>query len=418
MKRSLLMASILLTLSGSSIAQNVFDPADAIVRYSSSAAYGSTQKPDSNVVGLQKWVANSTNGVSTGTGAFKTISETYKAYFINYFNTRLAFRIKFPKSYSNPDSVNKKYPMMLFLHGAGEVGCASNGGIYNNEKQLALGGQLFAQRVDANQFDGFLVYPQLRSKDAGCWGEWGGGANNSNLITILTFIDSLVKYTRADNDRLFIDGLSGGGVGTWRMAESFPLRVAKIAPTSAAGLVMDYPAFIHIPIWLATGGKDTNPSPAMAGYSAQKVNDLGGSIRTSLYADLGHASWYRHWGEADFLSYMNDVHKANPLIFFNRFEFCPDSAINARIGITPNFAAYEWQKDSVTIATRINGVNTIVNGTALINFSSGGNEITVKSFGSYRVRFRRTAAGPWSDWSMKPAVIKSKTITLTPPIAV
>ena len=413
MKRILVLAIISLACIGRTFSQNVFNPSDPIVRYSSTAAYGSAQKPDSNIVGLQKWVSNPTNGVSSGTGSFDASS--FKAYFINFFNTRLAFRLKFPRSYSNPDSANKKYPIMIFMHGAGEVGCASNGGIYNNEKQLVLGGKLFMDRVDANQFDGFLFYPQLRSKDAGCWGEWGG-APNANFNTIITLLDSMVKYVRMDNDRVFVDGLSGGGVACWRLAESFPTRIAKIAPTSAAGLIMDYPAFVHIPIWLATGGKDTNPSPAMASYSELKVTELGGQMRRSLYADLGHSSWYRHWQEPDFVSYMNDVHKANPLIFFNRFEFCPDSGVNAKLGITPGFYQYEWQRDNETIATRVGTVNTILKPEYVSSFT--GNDIVVKDFGTYRVRFRRVNNGPWSDWSMKPAVIRSKSITQTPPIEI
>jgi hypothetical protein len=413
MKRILLLATFVLIVVSASTAQNVFDPNDPIVRYSSTAPYGSAQKPDSNIVGMQKWVSTSTNGVSSGTGAFNASS--FKSYFMNFYNTRLAFRLKFPKSFSNPDSANKKYPIMIFMHGAGEVGCASNGGIYNNEKQLVLGGKLFMDRVDNNEFDGFLFYPQLRSKDAGCWGEWGGGPN-ANFNTIITLLDSMVKYIRMDNDRVFVDGLSGGGVATWRLAESFPQRIAKIAPTSAAGLIMDYPAFVHIPIWLATGGKDTNPSPAMANYSELKVTEIGGQIRRSLYADLGHSSWYRHWQEPDFVAYMNDVHKANPLIFYNRFEFCPDSGINAKLGITPGFYEYEWQKDGVTIATRVGTVNTIVRSEYVSAYT--GNEITVKDFGTYRVRFRRVNNGPWSEWSRKPAVIKSKTVTQTPPIEI
>ncbi|MEO8582923.1 MAG: fibronectin type III domain-containing protein, partial [Flavitalea sp.] len=412
MKRVVLLMSIMLGLVGTSISQDVFTPSDPTVRYDPKAAYGSATKPDSNIIGIQKWVSAITNGVSSGSGAWDATS--YKSYFINYFNVRLAFRIKFPKSYNNPDSVNKKYPVMLFMHGAGEVGCVSNGGIYNNEKQLILGGQLFASRVDNNQFDGFLLYPQLRSPDSGCWGQWADRIYNYN--TIITILDTLNKYNRGDIDRVFIDGLSGGGVATWKIAETFPQRIAKIAPTSAAGIPMNWAAFIHIPVWLATGGKDTNPSPDMALYTETHWLALGGYMRRSLYADLGHASWYRHWQETDFVPFMNDLHKANPLIFFNRFEFCPDSAINARIGITQGFYAYEWQKDSVTIATSTNGSNTIINPASIISYT--GNEITVKSFGSYRVRFKRTLKGDWSIWSPKPAVIQSKTTTQTPPIQV
>lgn len=415
MKRILLLAIILSGFFAGAVAQNVFSPNDPIVRYSSSAPYGSAQKPDSTIPGLQKWVCNLTNGISSGTGAFKTLSETYKSYIINVGGTILTFRLKYPKSYTNSDSINKKYPIALFLHGAGEVACPSNGGIYNNEKQLALGGQLFAQRVDNNQFDGFLLYPSLRSKDNGCWGEWGG-VPNANYNVIMTIIDSLVKYVRADNDRLFVFGLSGGGVGTWRIAEAHPTRVARIAPTSGAGFPMPWASIVHIPVWLATGGKDTNPSPTMAEYSETKLTEIGGYMRRSLYADLGHASWYRHWEEPDFVKYMNETHKANPLIFFNRFEFCPTEAINTKIGITAGFYAYEWQKDGAPLASRIGSNTTISDQGSIISFT--GNEVTVKAFGTYRVRFQRVNGGPWSDWSLKPAVISPKAITQTPPIAI
>jgi hypothetical protein len=412
MKKILLLSFVVLTFSGIGFSQNVFNPADPVVRYSSNAAYGSAQRPDTNIVGLQKWVANSTNGVSSGSGSFDNSS--YKAYFINYYGVKLAFRLKYPKSFTNADSVNKKYPVMLFMHGAGEVGCPSNGGIYNNEKQLTHGGQLFRDYVDQNKFDGYLLYPQLVAADNGCWGEWASGYSRYN--TIITIIDSLAKYARLDIDRVFVDGLSGGGVATWRFAENYPTRIAKIAPTSAAGLILDYQAFVHIPVWLATGGKDTNPSPEMAAYSELKVTEIGGYMRRSLYADLGHSSWYRHWQEPDFVPFMNDVHKANPLIFFNRFEFCPDSGVNAKLGITPGFYEYEWQKDGTTIATRKGTVNTILDNSSIRSFT--GNEISVKDYGTYRVRFRRVNNGPWSDWSPKPAVIKSKSTTQTPPIEI
>lgn len=413
MKRVVLSVFVMMFIAGTTLSQNVFDAADPIVRYNATAAYGTTQRPDTNIIGLQKWVAAATNGVSSGNGAFDASS--FKAYYINYFNTRISFRLKFPRSYGNPDSVSKKYPVMLFMHGAGEVGCTTNGGIYNNEKQLVHGGKLFMDRVDNNQFDGFLLYPQLRSADGSCWGEWGGGVN-ARFNTIITIIDSLVKYVRLNNDRVFVDGLSGGAVAAWRLAESYPTRIAKIAPTSGAGLSMNYPAFVHIPVWLATGGRDNNPSPAMAAYSEQKVTELGGEMRRSLYADLGHSSWYRHWQEPDFVPYMNDVHKANPLIFFNRFEFCADEAVNARLGITPGYYAYEWEKDGVLIATRTGSANTIINGASIISFT--GNEITVKQYGTYRVRFRRVNNGIWSDWSPKPAIITVKAATQTPPIGI
>ena len=170
------------------------------------------------------------NGI---TGSWDATS--YKAYYINVAGQKMAFRVKYPKSFLNADSVNKKYPMMLFLCGAGEAGCPSNGGIYNNEKQLQLGGKLFNERVNNNEFDGFLIYPQLVNT-AGCFGSWGSEPIG-NLTILLSFIDSMTKYVRADNDRLLVTGLSGGGFGAWRMAANFPTRITKIMPSASVGNV-------------------------------------------------------------------------------------------------------------------------------------------------------------------------------------
>lgn len=398
--------------SSLAISQNVFNPADPIVRYDKTKALGSAQNPNPAKPGLQKWVSTATNGVSTGTDAFNASS--FKAYFLNVNGTQMAFRIKFPYSYSLASGAGKKYPVMLFLHGAGEAGCSTNNGVYNNEKQLWLGGKLFMQRVDNNQFDGFLVYPQLVSTD-GCWGIWGS-TPSANLSILISMIDSLVKYTRADIDRVLVDGLSGGGYGAWRMADNYPQRIAKILPSAAAGSTAGRANFVHIPTWFATGGKDPDPSPAQALNSYNKMKEIGADIRYTQYPDLGHSVWTRHWNEPDFVPQMNDLHKANPLIFFQLSEFCAGQSINTKLGITQGFYAYEWQKDGVTIATRTNGVNTIVNNSSIISFT--GNEITVKAFGTYRVRFKRNGASAWSDWSPKPAVIKAKVVQPAPAITI
>lgn len=409
--RLLLFVCLICGIAGTE-AQNVFNVNDPVVRYDGTKPLGSAQRPNPAIAGLQKWVSTPTNGVSLGSAAWDASS--YKAYFLNVNGVQMAFRIKFPKSYANPDSAAKRYPIMLFLHGAGEVGCSANGGVYNNEKQVWLGGSLFRDRVNNNQFDGFLVYPQLVTTN-GCWDAWGTTAI-ANLQINISMIDSLAKYARANIDRVLIAGLSGGGYGAWRMAEAYPQRITKIMPSAAAGVNSNRAAFVHLPIWFATGGKDPDPSPAQAELAYNKMLELGANIKYTQYADLGHAVWSRHWAEPGFVPEMNDMHKANPLVFFQRNEFCPNETIAARLGITAGFYAYEWQRENVTIATRINGVNTVTLPEHVTSFT--GNEIIVKSFGTYQVRFKRTAASEWSVYSPKPAVVKTKATTQTAAIAI
>lgn len=410
--KSLTLPLILAFLCLHGTAQNVFNISDPIVRYDATKPLGTAQHPNPGVAGLQKWVSTPTNGVSAGSSTFDASS--FKQYFINFKGTPMAFRLKFPRSFTNPDSAGKKYPVMLFFHGAGEVGCPSNNGIYNNEKQLWLGGSLFRDLVDQNRFDGFLLYPQLVNME-GCWGAWGG-TTTANLQAVIGMIDSMVKYVRADIDRLVVNGLSGGGYGAWRMADAFPQRVAKILPSAAAGGTAGRYNYVHIPIWFATGGKDPDPSPAQAQYTYTRLKEIGADIRYTQYPELGHSVWYTHWREPDYPAAMNDMHKANPLVFFQRNEFCANEVISAKLGITQGFYAYEWQRDGVTIATRTGTTNTILSSAHVSSFT--GNEIVVKSYGSYRVRFKRTAAAEWSAYSPKPVIVKEKQSTITPPITV
>lgn len=397
-------------------AQNVFDPNDPQIRYSAGAPLGSAQRPDPSINGLQKWVSTPMAGISTGGGSFDNSS--YKAYYLKVGAGQMAFRIKFPKNFSAPGYENTKFPAMVFYHGAGEFACNSNNGYWNNEKQLTHGANFFRGKVDNGQFDGFLIYPQINS-GSNCWGQWGG-PNVNTYGLIVKMIDSLAKYVRLDLDRIIATGLSAGGTGAWHAASSYPRYFAKTAPSAASAPgATKWDEMIHVPVWLATGGKDTNPTPSSANNSYQNYLSRGGDMRFTLYPNLGHGVWGNHWNEPDFIPFMNNMHKANPLVFFQRYEFCPEDPVDTRIGITAGYHSYEWQKDGVTIAQKLgNGAAQIINGASIISYAAGGNEIRVKSFGTYRVRFKRSAAAAWSEWSPSPAEITPKDVTQTPDIQV
>lgn len=295
MKRIVLLLVVLITLIGSSDAQNVFDPTDTIVRYDAKQPLGTLRHPNPAITGLQKWVSTPVVSVSTGSDTFD--SRSFKQYFINFKGQQMAFRLKFPKSYTNPDSINKKYPLLLFLHGGGEVGCNSNGGIYNNERPILQGGKFFRDKVDKGFYDGFLFYPQYVITD-GCFESWLT-ASPLYFEAMVAVIDSLSKYARADVDRVVANGLSGGGYGCFRMAGQVPKALAKIMPTSTWGPTSARNNFVHIPIWFATGQQDPEPSPAQAESCVKSMQDIGANIRHTLFPTLGHNCWYQHWALPD-----------------------------------------------------------------------------------------------------------------------
>ena len=351
-------------------AQNVFNPADVLVNYNAAAAPGSASNPNYSANVMTKWVR-------TPSAAWTTTN--FKAYMWN----GIAFRLRFPNNY-NPANATK-YPVVVFFHGGGEIGPVSD-----NEDQLLWGAQIFEQRINAGEWNGFLIFPQ----------ETAIGWNDYHFSRVNSILDTLQKYNNADADRVISMGLSSGGYGAIGYASAYPKRVAAALPSSPpqiSSLNSNIPAFVHIPVWVANGGADLNPDP----YNVQDFNvafrNAGGNVYQNFYVTNGHNTWTDMWnmkntaGVYISTSYWNSAHKAQPLTYFNNQQFCSGGPISARMGITAGFFAYEWQKDGATIA------------------GATSNEYTATAAGQYRVRFMRVSGGTWSAWSPSPVVISTKT---------
>ncbi len=374
--RKYLFYAIVITcmLTGKVAAQpDIFDPADPV------RLYDIYNPPPTPMNTLLKWYR--TPRMSWNTDRFKA-----------YYWNGMAFRLRFPNGY-NPSDASKKYPVIIFLHGDGESRQPSD-----NEYQLLIGGETFEGMINAGQFNGFILFPQ---KIGFLWEEYFTSINH--------VLDSLQKYCNTDPDRIIQMGLSSGGIGALRYTAEYPQRTATViasSPPFAPTLVDAQNANLHVPVWIASGSADNLPdTPSVLKYT-NAFSNKGGDVRYTLFQGKAHNIWYEHWAEPYLAPYWNAAHKANPLIFYQRNQFCSPELITARLGITAGFYAYEWQKDSVTIATGTNGNITITDSTAVKDFT--GHELSVKAFGAYRVRFKRSVTAGWSVWSPNPAVILPK----------
>ncbi|MEP6749975.1 MAG: PA14 domain-containing protein [Bacteroidota bacterium] len=352
-------------------AQNVFNPADPIVTYNHAAAAGSATNPTEPAAGvMSKWVR--TSRVSWSTTNFKS-----------YIWNGMAFRLRFPNNY-NPANASK-YPVVVFFHGGGEIGT-----IYDNEDHLYWGAQLFEQRINAGEWNGFLLFPQ----------EISVGWDDSYFSRINGVLDTLQKYNNSDPDRVISMGLSSGGYGSVAYASAYPQRVAvslASSPAQVRTLSSTIPGFVHVPVWIANGGLDVNPDPYNAQGFYADYRNAGGNIYQTYYVNDSHDTWENMWAQKNasggFITsaYWNAAHKAQPLVYFQNQQFCSSGAISARMGITAGYYAYQWQQNGATIA------------------GATGNEYTATQAGTYGVRFMRTATSAWSSWTPNPVVISTKT---------
>ena len=151
----------------------------------------------------------------------------------------------------------------------------------------------------------------------------------------------LIPEVYIDPFRISVDGLSAGGLASWRFFQSYPKLVAACLPISNAS--SSYSSIIidnkFTPIWLFQGALDVNPAPGSSQYLKSVADNAGANLTYTEYPNLGHGSWYAAWGEPDYFPYLSRANKANPWPLFGRSEFCNTGpgSINTTIGVTAGF---------------------------------------------------------------------------------
>ena len=195
----------------------------------------------------------------------------------------------------------KKWPAILFLHGAGERG-------FDNQKQIAvgMGPALREQKVPVQAL---VIFPQCPAE-----GYWAGP---ERAIAMEALRDAQLHFS-IDPRRISLTGMSMGGTGTWILAAENPKRFSAIAPICAwvSGpppfrVVADQPQWLtgaknrfaevakrigRVPTWIFHGGKDDLIKPE---ESRQMIAHLGENAAYTEFPAANHNSWdpaYRETG--------------------------------------------------------------------------------------------------------------------------
>ncbi len=142
-----------------------------------------------------------------------------------------------PHSYQG----DKEYPLILFLHGAGERGT-------DGEKQVKQGiGNAIKFKGKEKTFPFIVILPQAVK---------GWQAEGDDAKRALAILDEVQKTYKVDGKRIYLTGLSMGGFGTWSLATALPDKWAAIAPICGGGNPKMAEKIKHIPCWCFHGDKD------------------------------------------------------------------------------------------------------------------------------------------------------------------
>jgi predicted peptidase len=226
--------------------------------------------------------------------------------YINKTDT-ICYRFLFPKNFDP----KQKFPITFVLHGAGERGS-------DNEAQLKYGPKLFLNDSLRDKYPAIVVFPQCPK--IGWWsnteikndstGKYTfqfktGGEPTPAMRGLLGLISEFLDKPYVDKHRVYVGGLSMGGMGTYELLRRKPDVFAAAVVICGGDNGLNAKIYAKkVPLWIFHGGKDNVVSPD---YSITMVNAIkaeGGDPKFTLYPNDGHNSWDDAFAEPGLLPWL------------------------------------------------------------------------------------------------------------------
>ncbi|MCX7885725.1 MAG: prolyl oligopeptidase family serine peptidase [Verrucomicrobiae bacterium] len=204
-------------------------------------------------------------------------------------DNKLAYWLYLPDDYySKP---RQRWPLLLFLHGAGERGTNLTLVLKHGPPKLAHEGR---------KFPFIIVSPQCPTN------QWWSPTELTRLL------DHLTRRYRVDNERVYLTGLSMGGYGTWALAAAHPERFAAIAPICGGGDTTSAHRLRELPIWVFHGAKDKTVPVEKSIQMVEAIKAAGGNVRLTIYPDVAHDSWTQTYENPEFYDWLLS-HRRRPI---------------------------------------------------------------------------------------------------------
>ena len=181
----------------------------------------------------------------------------------------LDYLLFLPESY---DDDGEKLPFILFLHGAGERGAD-----LEIVKKHGVA-KVVEERAD---FPFIVASPQCPT----------GARWQPDALSAL--LDELIGRYAIDEERIYLTGLSMGGMGTWALAGEEPERFAAIAPVCGGGTRHGARNIgeSKLPTWVFHGAKDKVVPLEESQRMVDRIKKSKGKVKFDIYPNAGHDSW-------------------------------------------------------------------------------------------------------------------------------
>lgn len=217
----------------------------------------------------------------------------------------LPYRVLYPENFDPA----KKYPLMIFLHGRGESGD-------NNESQLNNGGKLFLKDDIRKAFPVITIFPQCPVDSYWANVETDtvntkrfftfrkGGSPTVAMQMLLNFTDVMVGKPYVDKSKVYVGGLSMGGMGTFELLRRMPKTFSAAFSICGGDNVKNVKKYKHVPLWIFHGGLDDVVTPQFSFWIYNELKRFGADPKFSVYPKANHNSWDSAFAEPELLPWV------------------------------------------------------------------------------------------------------------------
>ncbi len=200
----------------------------------------------------------------------------------------LNYWLYLPKDYEKEN--NQNYPLVLFLHGAGERGDDLDLVKKHGIPKLA----------DSKDFPFILLSPQCPS-----YSNW-----IMEMDGVMELLEDTMKNYHVDESRVYLTGLSMGGYGTWEISTHYANKFAAIAPICGGGVPEKAHLLKDIPVWAFHGAKDNVVPLEESEKMVKALEECGGNAKLTIYAEADHDSWTETYNNQDFYNWLLSYKKS------------------------------------------------------------------------------------------------------------
>lgn len=219
---------------------------------------------------------------------------------------KLAYRIIIPNNFD----ASKKYPLLLFLHGAGERG-------NDNEKQLAHGASLFIKKEIRVKYPSIVVMPQCPTTDY--WSNVNVQTDDSGerefmfdeageptkaMTMLIELVNKLLLQYPVKKDQVYVGGLSMGGMGTFEIVRRMPNTFAAAFAICGGANTKTASQLIDTEWWIFHGEKDSVVPVTHSETMNDALKNANAKVKLTIYPEDGHDSWTSAFAEPDLMTWL------------------------------------------------------------------------------------------------------------------